>query len=805
MTISLILLAIITTCISVTQSKDALIQNSYAELTALRDIKKFQIEQFLQERISDIKAFSQSEDIQNLTHDLMDVKNSLDLKSSDPFPIENTNVQKKTSPYELFLHNYMNEYGYLDIYIISLDGQVMYSASKRSDYGTNLINGPLKESCLAHVWKKSLEDSTPTFSDMKAYAPRNNEPTMFLATPVKFKNEAKAVVVIQISDVSINTIMNFREGYGATQEDYLVGPDHLMRSDSFLDPESHSLKASFSHQQKGSVDTEATREAFTGKTDTKIIIDYNGNSVLSSYSSINISDTFTWAILSEIDEAEVMIVPNNIRDSLIISVIIVVAIIIIMATLLISFSLIKPLHAFKNKILQITNHHDLTLRVNTDVPQEIQEIGNSFNSLLKSLQLLDESNADKDKQLIHQLYTDELTNLPNRNALSRDMDMYKDAHIAICNIRSFKHINDVFGFEAGNFVLKELSRDFVSVVLEKGLTAYRVGGDELVILNNNAMSASEFEAFILDLFKQIEGVTYHYAKAEADISVSPYVGICIEKEKRLEKADMALSEAKKHHIDCVVYSDKNNVNPIQKNNLHITSKIKHALSHEGILVYYQPIVDRDENANKYEALVRMKDKEEVLSPYFFLEIAKKTKYYSQISHKVISTAFETFRDRSESFSVNLTAEDILNQEVVTFIKAQLRAFPHPNRVIFEIVESEDIYNIDEIKAFIIEIKEMGAKIAIDDFGTGYSNFSYMMKIKPNYLKIDGSLIKHINEDNSAYTIVKTIVSFAKELDIKTIAEFVHSKEVFEVCKELGVDEFQGYYFSEPRSSDHLLH
>jgi EAL domain-containing protein (putative c-di-GMP-specific phosphodiesterase class I) len=95
---------------------------------------------------------------------------------------------------------------------------------------------------------------------------------------------------------------------------------------------------------------------------------------------------------------------------------------------------------------------------------------------------------------------------------------------------------------------------------------------------------------------------------------------------------------------------------------------------------------------------------------------------------------------------------------------------------------------------------MGVKIAIDDFGTGYSNFSYLLKLRPDYIKIDGSLIKHIDTDDNSIAIVSAILAFSKKLGIKTIAEYVHSKEVYEKCKELGIDEFQGFYLGEPTSS-----
>jgi len=193
----------------------------------------------------------------------------------------------------------------------------------------------------------------------------------------------------------------------------------------------------------------------------------------------------------------------------------------------------------------------------------------------------------------------------------------------------------------------------------------------------------------------------------------------------------------------------------------------------------------------------MKDEDKILSPYFFLDIAKKTKYYQQITRSMIFQAFSEFADRDEEISVNLCADDFLNKETKLFILEQLDNFKNPKRVVFELVESEDLQDIKGLQDFIADLKSRGAKIAIDDFGTGYSNFSYLIDLSPDYLKIDGSLIKNIDTNKKSYDIVKTIVTFSHSLDITVIAEFIHSKEVLEICKELGVDEFQGYYFGEP--------
>jgi len=118
-------------------------------------------------------------------------------------------------------------------------------------------------------------------------------------------------------------------------------------------------------------------------------------------------------------------------------------------------------------------------------------------------------------------------------------------------------------------------------------------------------------------------------------------------------------------------------------------------------------------------------------------------------------------------------------------------------ITFEILESESITDYEKVISFINIVRKLGSKIAIDDFGSGYSNFSYLLRLKPDYIKIDGSLVKNIHKDKNSYLITKTINDFAHSLGMKTVAEFVHCEEVFKLLQDMGVDEYQGFYFSEP--------
>lgn len=202
-----------------------------------------------------------------------------------------------------FFAKYIEKYGYHDLFLFNPDGYCYYTVAQEADYQTNLINGKYSDSNLGKLVKNVLKSKQYNVADFEPYAPNNGDPAAFIAQPLIYKDNVEGIVALQLSNEAINTIMQQREGMGETGESYLIGSDKLMRSDSFLDPVNHTVKASFANPSKGKVNTEAANEALSGKTETKIIIDYNGKPVLSAYTPINVGDT-TWALLAEIDEAE---------------------------------------------------------------------------------------------------------------------------------------------------------------------------------------------------------------------------------------------------------------------------------------------------------------------------------------------------------------------------------------------------------------------------------------------------------------------------------------------------------------------
>ncbi len=296
---------------------------------------------------------------------------------------------------EDFLTKYNNMYGYYDLFLIAPQGLVFYSVCHEADYQTNVVDGKYKDSNLGRLVREVLSTRQTGFADFEPYAPSNGAPAAFIAQPVIDHGEVEVIVALQLPLEGINGIMSVREGMGETGETYLIGPDKLMRSDSFLDPQNHSVAASFANPAQGSVDTEAAREALAGKTDAKIIKDYNGNPVLSAYTPVDVLGT-RWALLAEIDESEALAAVAGMKEEaetakgeLIawsLGVGVVATVVVGLLALLIAAGLAKPIRAMVNRLKDIAQGEgDLTQRVDENRKDELGELGKWFNTFVQKV------------------------------------------------------------------------------------------------------------------------------------------------------------------------------------------------------------------------------------------------------------------------------------------------------------------------------------------------------------------------------------------------------------------------------------
>ena len=290
----------------------------------------------------------------------------------------------KTANNDEFYQQYITQYGYYDLFLINPNGHIFYTVTKEADLNTNILNGQYADSNLGQLIKEISQTNQYGFVDFSPYAPSNGDPAAFVAQPLlKSNGEVALYVALQLPLEGIQAIMGIREGMGETGESYLVGSDLRMRSNSFLDPKGRSVKASFagSITQNG-VDTEAVKRALKGKRGTEIIVDYNGNQVLSSFDKIEFS-SFNWAIISEIDEPEAFAsIHRNIMFMIILMLVIVFAIVLV--GIFMGNRMTKPIIQISD-VAQRVAEGDLTIHVEKTSNDEVGHLQEAIEQMISNL------------------------------------------------------------------------------------------------------------------------------------------------------------------------------------------------------------------------------------------------------------------------------------------------------------------------------------------------------------------------------------------------------------------------------------
>ncbi|MDF1877651.1 bifunctional diguanylate cyclase/phosphodiesterase [Sulfurimonas sp. SAG-AH-194-L11] len=460
------------------------------------------------------------------------------------------------------------------------------------------------------------------------------------------------------------------------------------------------------------------------------------------------------------------------------------------------------LKVFPELEVSLLKHDDKTHTVlNVYSLEDIKEDENIKDTILNQMYLdylnkLESANNSR-HQLFSRYFTDHLTNLPNVYQLRKDYQQNEEYGLVFIKIDNFLTINNFYGFVIGDFVIEEVAR-FLKETLDVH-KLYRLTGSEFAFTLKESMNFYDLKIYLSELYEKIKSHFVLYQKIKIYIDFTMASTASDNSENIFSKVSMALDYAKQIGASFWIYEDRMNFENNYERNFELSEVVREGVYNSRIIPYFQAIVDnKTGNIVKYECLARLIDAEgNILSPVLFIPIAKKIKIYNEITIQMIEKSFLAFKDSTFEFNINLSIEDIMNSKIFNFIIEKVKNSKASSRVTFELLESEAIEDFKKVEHFITEVKRYGAKIAIDDFGSGYSNFSYLIKIRADYIKIDGSLIKNIDVDKSALLVVETIVSFAKKLGMKTVAEFVHSSVVMDKVKELEIDYSQGFYIDEP--------
>ena len=375
------ILSILTLLIlSTSSSTKALHNEAFNQLLGVKEIKGKQLEITFEKMVKDVKVLSElifvSEAIKNLDNLSKQAKNNgyrgTAMLNYAPFKAE-------FDKYYDFIKNYNDIYGYYDIFLISPNsGRVVISAAMEADFGTEFRS---ETHNFAKAWQKMKETKKMQVVDMFPYPPSGDAPCMFVIQPAFSDGKYIGAVSVQVSLDVINEIMQERSGMGETGESYLVGMDKRMRSDSYLDPNNHSVEASFAGTIKNNgVDTEASRNALNGLDEEIQTLDYNGNPVFSAYHLITLEGGLQWAMLVEKDVAEVDLPVTQLRNNIII-VALLVLILVAIGIFLIVKSIMKPV-SYLQAGMEAVGNNDLETKIPIVSSDELGDLSKWFNDFV---------------------------------------------------------------------------------------------------------------------------------------------------------------------------------------------------------------------------------------------------------------------------------------------------------------------------------------------------------------------------------------------------------------------------------------
>jgi EAL domain-containing protein (putative c-di-GMP-specific phosphodiesterase class I)/CheY-like chemotaxis protein/GGDEF domain-containing protein len=458
---------------------------------------------------------------------------------------------------------------------------------------------------------------------------------------------------------------------------------------------------------------------------------------------------------------------------------------------------------FIKKPIVMTQFINRIYKVSKSIQLENESIENQnkINALNEKLTFINEDLEKKvierTKQIEEQFLFDNLTNLGSYASMIKKQNKSNFHALILIDIDGFSRINNLYGYSYGDDILLQMSKAIKSFNENNKYSIYRISSDKFVLYETDKIeNVFSYEDDLYSLSKYLD--KYQFFLDNIEFNLDTTLALSVGQENPLVSAEMALSHAKKNNLDYQAYNNEIDVRNQVSKNIDIRNKIKFAIENKEVFPVFQPIVDTNGDIVKYEILMRIFDGNTTLYPDEFLDIAIQSKQYNELCKILFEKTFEKMENSDKDFSINLSYEDIYNHTIVKYLEENLKKYPNTGkRIIIEILETLAIEEKKVIQDFLNFLKPFETRVAIDDFGTGHSNFSHVLTLNPDFVKIDGVFIKDILENKESQIIVKSIIYFAKKLSIKVIAEYVHNQEIFELLKEYGVDEFQGYFFSKP--------
>jgi len=427
-----------------------------------------------------------------------------------------------------------------------------------------------------------------------------------------------------------------------------------------------------------------------------------------------------------------------------------------------------------------------------------RKLFNVIRTAIKQYAQFKEIKENRDA-IYEKMTTNEITQLPNRIKLSEKLDTVGNKSLILINIDDFSLINDNNGFEYGDKVLRSFA-NFLLNEYGQRMDVFHLQSDIFALLCYEE-DHKIVDKCVRDIKENIQKHTFILDNGEK-LRLTATLGVVLNEDGNIiQKAEFALKEARLYgKNNATMYSDNLNiVRTIHANSLW-SERIRNAFEHKKILTYYQPIYDlKAKKITKYEALVRLEHEGKVYTPIHFLDAALYSGKIFEIFKLMFHNVCKAAQNNDKDFTINVSEYDMKDPDFSPFIRRTLKECNiDASRISFEILEHTSISHDKNIQKLLNSLHDEGFKIAIDDFGAHCSNFAQINNLKIDFIKIDGTFVKHITDDINCKIVTSTIIDFAHKKGIPVIAEFVSSKEIFTIIREMGADFAQGYYIAEPK-------
>ncbi len=472
---------------------------------------------------------------------------------------------------------------------------------------------------------------------------------------------------------------------------------------------------------------------------------------------------------------------------------------------------------------EITTHikYDGFLEINPSQKRHISwihsPINTSVNQQAKVLSLGVDISDRKliEEQMLNLATHDHLTGINNRRKFQSELKRelataqrnQQQFGLMYIDLDQFKIVNDSCGHHAGDKLLLEVTRRLDNVIRETDILS-RIGGDEftLIMPNTNIDGITHVATKINECIRAIEfSADKRMFKIGASIGIAMYPDHGSDAQELLTNADMAMYYAKENRRGQYhVYSPNKHFTVHLSNRVYWKEIIENALQHQQFFFQYQPIqFIPDGSISHYECLLRIKDENEaILMPGDFIRQAEESGLIGQIDRLVIKKGIQTLLKHAENdrckLAINLSGRSFNDVNLLQFITRQLaETRVNTKNIIFEITETAAVSNFTAAQEMINSIKTMGCQIALDDFGVGFSSFYYLKHLPVDYVKIDGSFIRQLDNNKEDRIFVKAITDVCIALDKKIIAEYVENEAILNIVRDFGIEYAQGFYIGKP--------